>query len=193
MKRQSSPWRILILTFLLCLLGGGLMEYMRYEQKAINAELDKQVKEADAKAAALRNREKKLKETKAFRNEIEPRLLRETEGQVQAQILMAVVRAARQSGATTLPISFGSGQKNQARSSEGGISRSISFQVNGSEAQLLRFIGLLEEGKPLSHIGTITWNLPFERGQDPYAAGGNASLQITVYSDPAKPAAPKKP
>lgn len=194
MTRRSSPWTILLLTLVLCLLGIAVMEYMRYAQNTVNADLEQQVKDANAKAAILRNREEKLKQNEAFRNEVEPRLLRAADGQVHAQILMAVVRAARESGVTASPIAFGSDSgKSGAKAKTPGLGMGISFQIDGSEAQVLRFIALLEEGKPLSQIGTIQWNIPIQKGQDPASHRGAISLKITVHADPAKPPATNKP
>ncbi len=185
MKRRSFPWTILILTFLVCAAGVGVMEYMRSTQQAINTDLDAQLKEANTKVSALRKREAALQQGRAEREALEPRLLQPADGQVDGQLLMTVVRAARTAGVKASPVTFGGGKSKTASAGDLGIT----FSVTGSEAQVLHFLRILEEGKPLAQIGTITWGMPVQKGMDPYANQGSVALEISFFADPS----PKQP
>ncbi len=191
MKKRSNPWVFFTLVFLLVAAGGGFMEYLRQDEvKKVDA-LAQQVSEAQKKEQQLKSREAKLKATEKQRTELEARLLDLKDGNLYAQHLMNLVNESRSSGAKIPQISF-------ATSSGGNYTiMSLSTSATGSEAQVLQFIRLLEEGAPLGRIDTIAWGMPVENGQDPNAVQGTVTIKLDSYgplnlTQPKAPATDKK-
>ncbi|MFZ5816323.1 MAG: hypothetical protein ACOY93_13670 [Bacillota bacterium] len=193
MKRRSNPWLFFILTLLVVAVGGGIMEYMRRTEQAKVDELDTQIREARSKIQSLAAREAKLKVNEARRKDIETRLLDAKAGNIYAQDLMAMVRASRAT-ATQLPqVSF------NARDAGSVAAMGIGTTVTGTETQLLEFIRLLENGRPVTQVNNISWAIPIENGTS--GGSGSVTLSLTLYGPlrlpqappPAPPAPAKQP
>lgn len=185
MTKRRSPWVFLGIILLLSVVAGGSMEYVRREEASRLATLTKQVSETTTKVTQMQNREAKLKADESARKELAGRLINLKQEELYSQLLMAMARAGRSSGVTLSNITFAADTSGQV------VASLLTTQASGTEAQVLQFIRLLEEGSPAGWLEDLQWNVPMQKGGE--ESVGSATLKIKLYGPQLKAGEPKPP
>lgn len=177
-----SSWRLAVAVLLICGCAVGYMEQLRRTEVNHLNDLKRDLQRASVQANGLRAREAALVKTRAERTALERRLLDEQDGAYYRQIYMSLIEAGRSSGVRLDGLTF-------KPAPPVGTVRAVqaSGPVVGTEAQLLHFFRLLEEGRPVTRLEKIAlqWRTGPATSLDAADSGGtatgNAAVELVLF------------
>lgn len=176
MATIPRAWRPFLAVLVMAVAVVGFFEQERRALQDNLQALRSDVDQASKQLIQLRERERKLAETREARTALASHLMDAENGTYYRQLLETMVAASRTAGVKLDRITFTSSPPVGAASAA-----NLTAAASGTEAQLLSFVRHLEEGQPLGQFAKLNWNGQISAKADPGRITGQIQFDVVLY------------